>query len=201
MKSQKPRPGKGGRTTRLSFVVFGIAVLTAACSYGYGVYAESKRQDALLPRLALASLVRDARKFEALTGRMPRSFDEIEEFVWKHKGLKPAFDKSGTAYALGNYLYIIHGIDTRATAVWAVPVGPRRDEESSHYVIISTIGIAHWKGAAIKLDDFDKLTPNPEVSELAALGLVRQPDEKQDPKTTRAPVRLPSTRPSAYFDH
>src|SRR5262245_37211710 len=132
MKSQRPTPGKGHRSTRLTFVVFGITVLTAACAYGYSVFAESKRQEALIPRLAVASLVRDARKYEALAGRMPRTFDEIEELVWKHKDPKPVFDKGGTSYTLGNYFYFIHGLDARTATVWAVPVGPRRDEASSH---------------------------------------------------------------------
>ena len=103
-------------------------------------------------------------------------------------------EKGGTAYTLGNYFYFIHGLDARTATVWAVPVGPRRDEASSHFVIIGPAELAHWKGAAIKLDEFDKLIPNPDAGELAALGLVRQPDETDSPKKSQEPPRLPSTQ-------
>lgn len=197
MKSQNPTPGKSGGPKRLTFVIFGLAVLTAACSYGYSVYAENQRQEALLPRLKLSSLIRDVRKYEKLAGRVPRGFDEIEELVWKHKGRKPAFDLDGSAYTLGNYFYVYNALSHDSATVWAVPVGPRREEASTHFVVIGPDAVAHWKGAAIKHEDFSRIVKNPQVSELASLGLVRQPDEiNKAKKKPEKQLKTPSTRAS-----
>lgn len=197
MKSQNPTPGKSGGRTRVTFVIFGLTILAAVCSYGYSVYAESQRFEALKPRLKLSSLIRDVRKYETVAGRVPKGFEEIEELVWKHKGRKPAFDLGGAAYTLGNYFYLYHALDERSATVWAVPLGERREEASTHFVIIGPDAVAHWKGAAIKLDDFSRISTNPQVSELASLGLVRQPDEvNKSKKKAEKHLRTPSTRAS-----
>lgn len=178
MKSQNPTPGKSS-PKRLTFVVFTLALLTAACCYGYRVYAEAKRHEALLPRLRLNSLIRDVRKYESISGRVPRTFEDLESLIWKHKGRKPVFDNNGTSYTLGNFLYMLNAVDDHRATIWAVPLGERREETSTHFVVVTSETLMHWKGAAITFDDFRGISPKPTVAQLAALGLVRVPGATQ----------------------
>jgi hypothetical protein len=197
MKSQTPTPGKGGTPKRLTLLIFGVSILTAASSYGYREYSQWRRHESLMPRLKLSSLVRDIRKFEALTGRVPRSFKELESHVWKHAKGKPVFDLNGAAYTFANYFYLFHGIDARTVTVWAVPVGPRRDETSTHFVVVSPESVAAWKGASLRLDDLAGLTANPTAQELARLGLIRQAgqhDANRQEGPEKRSLRTPSTR-------
>ena len=193
MKSQNPVPGKG-RPKQLTFIVFALAVLTAACAYGYSIYSESERHEALLPRVRLHSLVRDIRKYQTLAGRAPTTFDEIEEIIWKRKGRKPVFENGGAAYTLGHYFYLLSAIDEQRATVWAVPVGERREEASTHFVVVSPKALLHWKGAAIKIEDIHRISGNPPIGELAALGLIRQPDGELRARNPDSKVKPPSAR-------
>jgi hypothetical protein len=185
LKSQNPTPGKTN-SKRLTFIILGLAVLAAACTYAYSVYTEYTKYEAVLPRLRLQTLIRDVRRFESLAGRVPRTFDEIERLVWKHKDRTPTFDKNGTGYALANYFYVLHAVDDSRLTIWAIPLGQRRDEASTHFIIVTSERVLRWRGAALGFDEVGTVSSNPTASELAALGLVRQPDE--------TPAGKPSTR-------
>jgi len=58
--------------------------------------------------------------------------------------------------------------------VWAIPSGPKREEGSTHFLVITPDLIRHWKGPALSKIDIDSIAPAPTTNLLITLGMTEQ---------------------------
>jgi hypothetical protein len=125
------------------------------------------------PRLAADSLVKALRAHHRQTGRFPADFRELEARVWKHKK-SPDFGADGRSLSVANYYYLYTRVNAEGCTIWIVPTGPRREEASTHFLLLSPTNLRRWKGAPLSLDEVRKLPPAPSYAEMAVLGMTEQ---------------------------
>lgn len=159
---------------RISFVMVGLALAALIAVYASVTVATAWRAQKEMPRLAADSLVKALRTHYQQTGRFPADFRELEARVWRHKQA-PDFGVDGRTLSVANYYYIYYPVDARTSTIWIIPTGPRREEGSTHFLLLTTEGLRHWKGAPLSLDEIKKLPQVPQYREMAVLGMTEQP--------------------------
>ena len=164
----------GTRRVRMSFVMVGVTLIGLVIVYASITVASAWRAQNNLPRLAAESLVKSLRTYYQQTGGFPDSFRDLETRVWRHKQA-PDFGTDGRSLSVANYYYIYYPVDAKTCTIWIVPVGPRREEGSTHFLVLTPGGLRRWKGAPLSLDEVKKLPPAvPQYSEMALLGMTEQ---------------------------
>lgn len=159
---------------RISFVMVGISLVGLAVVYAAVTVAAAWRAQNNLPRLAADSLVKALRTYYRQTGSFPASFRELEARVWKHNQA-PNFGTEGRTLTVANYYYIYYPVDAKTCTLWVIPVGPRREEGSTHFLLLTPGGLRRWKGTPLSLDEVKKLPPAvPQYSEMTLLGMTEQ---------------------------
>ena len=159
---------------RISVVMVGISLVALIVTYAAVTIAAAWRAREQMPRLAADSLVKSLRAYHQQTGRFPANFRELEARVWKHKQA-PDFGVDGRSLTVANYYYIYFLVDASTCTVWIVPVGPRREEGATHFLLLTPDGLRRWKGAPLTLDDVKKLpSAVPQYNEMALLGMTEQ---------------------------
>jgi hypothetical protein len=158
---------------RISFILLAVAIVLTVVCYVYSRWAEAQRQQELLPRLAADSMVKGLRQYQRQTGQFPADFAELEQRVWKHTNV-PDFGSAKRTLTLANYYYMYSKVDPLTCAVWAIPSGPRREEGSTHFLVIGPEVIRRWKGPALSKADIDKLEPVPTADVLNIMGMTEQ---------------------------
>lgn len=156
----------------LTMMLLIVSVIAAGSSWAYGTYARLERENRELPKLALATIVRDLRAYHKASGRFPETFEELDG---KRRVEGRAYELGGRAVSMANYFYVLTAVDAHRATVWAVPAGPRRDEAATQFLVVEPVELAVWKGAAIPVADVGSIHGNPTRGELAALGLIEQP--------------------------
>lgn len=165
----------GKSRLRISFVMVAISLVALVVTYATVTIAAAWRAKEQMPRLAAESLVKSLRAYHQQTGRFPSNFRELEARVWKHKQV-PDFGVDGRSLSVANYYYIYYPVDASTCTVWIVPTGPRREEGSTHFLLLTPNGLRRWKGAPLSLDEVKKLPPAvPQYREMAVLGMTEQP--------------------------
>lgn len=159
---------------RISFILLSVAIVLTVVCYAYSGWAEAQRQQELLPRLAADSMVKGLRQYQRQTGQFPGDFAELEQRVWKHTSI-PDFGPAKRTLTVANYYYMYSKVDPLTCAVWAIPSGPRREEGSTHFLVIGPEVIRRWKGPALSKLDIDKLEPVPTTVVLNVMGMTEQP--------------------------
>jgi hypothetical protein len=167
--------GAGKSRLRISFVMVAVSLVALVVTYASVTIASAWRAREQMPRLAADSLVKSLRTYHQQTGSFPASFRDLEARVWKHKQA-PDFGVDGRSLTVANYYYIYYPVDANTCTVWIVPTGPRRDEGSTHFLLLTPGGLRRWKGAPLTLDEVKKLPPAvPQYREMALLGMTEQP--------------------------
>jgi hypothetical protein len=161
------------RQIRVSLVLFGIVIVATIASYAVVSILETRRWSEQAPRLAVDSLVKALRAHHRQTGRFPADFRELEARVWKHK-THPNFGADGRSLSVANYYYLYHPVDIGACTIWIIPTGPRREEGSTHFLLLSPDSLRRWKGAPLSLDEVSKLRGVPRYDEMSLLGMTEQ---------------------------
>lgn len=171
---------------KLTFVILGVSVIVLVISFVYGTWAKAEREKELVPRLAADSMVKSLRQFQRQTGQFPDDFMQLEEGIWKHKTL-PDFGPSKRTLTVANYYYIYGKSNASTCTVWAIPSGPRREEASTHFLVVMPDVIRRWKGPALTKTDVDKIDPEPTGDLLNMLGMTEQKiiDQRTDKKAAR----------------
>ncbi len=162
---------------RVSFALLGATAVAIVVSYAVDAAMESRRWREQAPRLAVDSMVKALRTHHRQTGRFPADFHELEARVWKHK-TRPDFGADGRSLSVANYYYIYYPVDGTTCTIWIIPTGPRRDEGSTHFLLLSPDSMRRWKGAPLSLDEIGKLRGVPQYGEMSLLGMTEQPQIK-----------------------
>lgn len=164
----------GGKTRlRISFLMLGLAAAALVIVYATVGLLDAWRAGQQTPRLAADSLVKALRAYHQQTGRFPADFRELEARVWKHQK-PPDFGADGRSLSVANYYYLYHPVNAGACTIWIVPTGPRREEASTHFLLLAPGNLRRWKGAPLSLDEVRKLPPAPSYAEMAVLGMTEQ---------------------------
>ena len=166
---------EGARKQRfkLTFVILGVGVLVLVISFAYGTWAKTQREREMVPRLAADSLIKSLRQFQRQTGQFPDHFMQVEERIWKHSKV-PDFGASKRTLVVANYYYLYAKSDPMTCSVWAIPSGPKREEGSTHFLVITPDVIRHWKGPALSKSEIDSIAPEPTSNLLITLGMTEQ---------------------------
>jgi hypothetical protein len=158
---------------RLSFVMFAASLAALIVCFIsitlIGVWRVSEQT----PRLAVDSLVKALQTHQRQTGRFPTDFRELEARVWKHKQA-PDYGPDGRSFTFANYFYLYHPVDPSSVTIWIIPIGPRREEGSTHFVLLKPDSLRRWKGAPLSPDEIKNLPPVPQYSLMALLGMTEQ---------------------------
>jgi hypothetical protein len=169
---------------KMTFIILPIALLTMVVSFAYGKWDENKRAQEQVPKLAADSMVKALRQYQRSNGKFPEDLMELEKVVWKHKKV-PDFGPQQKTLTVANYYYVYALVDPLTCTVWAIPSGPKREEGSTHFLVIAPQVIRHWKGPALSNDDITKIVSAPTPALLTMLGLTEQEiiDQRTKPKT------------------
>jgi hypothetical protein len=162
---------------RVSFALLGATAAAIVASYAVDAAMESRRWREQVPRLAVDSMVKALRTRHRQTGRFPGDFRELEARVWKHKN-RPDFGADGRSLSVANYYYLYYPVDGNTCTIWIIPTGPRRDEGSTHFLLLSPESMRRWKGAPLSIDEIGKLRGVPRYGEMSLLGMTEQPQIK-----------------------
>jgi hypothetical protein len=158
---------------RISYLTLGLAAAALVIVHATVALLEAQARERQTPRLAADSLVKALRAHHRQTGRFPADFRELEARVWKRKN-PPDFGADGRGLSVANYYYIYHPVNGGACAIWIVPTGPRRDEGSTHFLLLTPDDLRRWKGAPLSPDDVKRLPATPSYAEMAVLGMTEQ---------------------------
>ncbi|MFP5265194.1 MAG: hypothetical protein ACLGJB_25175 [Blastocatellia bacterium] len=118
-------------------------------------------------------MVKSLRTYYQKTGGFPASFRDLESQVWKHKEA-PDLGVDGRSLSVANYHYIYYPVDAKTCTIWIIPVGPRREEGSTHFLLLTPDSLRRWKGAPLSLDEVKKLPSIPQYREMTVLGMTEQ---------------------------
>jgi len=170
---------------KLTFVILGVTVIVLVISFAYGTWAKTEREKELVPRLGADNMVKYLRQFQRQTGQFPDDFMQLEERMWKHKKL-PDFGPSKRTLTVANYYYVYGKSNASTCTVWAIPSGPKREEVSTHFLVVTPDTIRRWKGPALTKADIDRVDSDPTVALLNMLGLTEQPmiDQRKEKRSS-----------------
>jgi hypothetical protein len=161
------------RGLRMSFVTLGASVAAMIIAYAATTILEARRLREQTPRLGVDSLVKALRSHHRQTGRFPNDFLELDARVWKRKSA-PDFGADNRSMSVANYYYIYTRVDAGAATIWIIPTGPRREEGSTHFLLLTPDNLRRWKGAPLSLEEAKRLSPVPQYREMALLGMTEQ---------------------------
>lgn len=189
-------PGKGKEWARPSYLVLIASIILYGGAHAYAAYkaahAHAAAFEAAKPILALNSFVGDLNAFYMRQRplRYPSDLRELDAAIWKPKRQAgrpdPQFTDANRTYVVDNYMYVYTLSKAQGECgVFATPVGPRREEEQSHFILVSPQGVTrHWKGAALSDKDLAILPQIgiPTLNQLTTLGLVeiKEPTKKPE---------------------
>jgi hypothetical protein len=161
------------RRLRMSFLILGASMAAIIIAYATTTILEVRQLREQTPRLAVDSLVKALRTYHRQTGRFPDNFGELEARVWKHKSA-PDFGADNRSMSVANYFYIYTRVDAGAATIWIIPTGPKREEGSTHFLLLTPENLRRWKGAPLSLEEAKRLPPVPQYREMAMLGMTEQ---------------------------
>lgn len=158
---------------KLTFVILAVSIVVVIVSFAYGTWARTEREKQTVPRLAADSMVKALRQYQRQNGQFPDDFVALEERVWKHRSV-PDFGPSKRTLTVANYYYVYSKSGPLTCTVWAIPSGPKREEGSTLFLVISPDVIRRWKGPALSKGDIDRIAPAPTGDLLNMLGMTEQ---------------------------
>lgn len=189
-------PGRGKMSLRPSHILLIIAILVYAGARIYAAYKQAhqhtNKYEQAAPVLALNSFVGDLKAFymKQRPLRFPKDLAEMDAVIWKPRRQAgrpdPQFADSNHTYVVDNYKYVYTlSKNPSECGVFAAPLGPRREEANTLFVLVTAQGAARtWKGAALSDKDLELLAQIgiPTENQLSYLGLVEQKEQSKPAK-------------------
>jgi len=166
---------EGARKQRIkiTFVMLPVCILIVIICYVYGAWARAEKEKQLVPRLGVASMVKGLRQYQREMGQFPGDFSELDKRIWKYK-TAPDFGSTKRTLSVANYYYVYAKSDPLTCTIWAIPSGPRREEGSTHFLVVTPDVIRNWKGPALAKADIDRISSTPTGALLNVLGMTEQ---------------------------
>jgi hypothetical protein len=129
-------------------------------------------------------MVKGLRQYQRETGQFPGDFSELDKRIWKYK-TAPDFGSTKRTLSHWNYYYVYAKSDPLTCTIWAIPSGPKREEGSTHFLVVTPDVIRNWKGSALGKADIDRISSEPTGDLLNMLGMTEQKviDQRQASKS------------------
>jgi hypothetical protein len=162
---------------KIAHATFALAMLAGVGGYGWHLYSLFRDAQANMPQPRIEKLIKDLRLFHSRAKRFPKNFTEMNELIW-HTRPAPKYGAEGRQARVRNYYYFYTSVSDDQCAVWAIPLGPRRDYASSYFFVISNTWARIWEGKSMSDEGIAKLPSIPTPNDLIALGLHEQPSRK-----------------------
>lgn len=169
---------------KLSLVVAPAALCLVVVIYVYSLWRDDRKKSDDLPVEAVSQMMRDLLAFHEKRGGFPDDLQKLENVVWEKKPRE--FSVSNRALNYRNYYYFYTRISPHQFTLWAIPTGVSREESPTWFLAAAPEACRRWKGAALPLEQVDKIEPNPSIKNLGVLGMIEQPvvDLKNRQKAT-----------------
>lgn len=153
-------------------------------AYIYSLWSVDRKKSMEAPVEGASMMMRDLLRFHEKRGGFPEDLQKLEGVVWERKN-RP-FSVENRALNHRNYYYFYTQISHHQFTLWAIPTGSQREDAPTWFLVVAPDVCRRWKGAALPLEQVDRIEPNPSVKELGSLGLIEQPlvDLKSQQKAT-----------------
>jgi hypothetical protein len=158
----------------VTFVVLPVCILIVIICYVYGAWARAESEKQLVPRLGVDSMVKALRQYQRETGQFPEDFSELDKRIWKYKTV-PDFGSTKRTLVHANYYYVYAKTGPLTCTIWAIPSGPKREDGSTLFLVVTRDVIRRWKGPALGKADIDRISSEPTGDLLNMLGMTEQP--------------------------
>ena len=170
---------------KLSLIIAPVALLLVVVIYVYSLWRDDRKKAEDLPVEAVSQMMRDLLRFHDKRGGFPDDLQKLEGVIWE-KNKNRAFSVGNRAFNHRNYYYFYTQITPHQFTLWAIPTGVSREDAPTWFLVVAPDGCRRWKGAALPLEQVDRIEPNPSLKELGSFGLIEQPliDLKNQQKAT-----------------
>jgi hypothetical protein len=159
---------------KVAHATFALAMLAGVGGYGWHLYSLFRNAQVNLPQPQIEKLVKDMRLFHSRVKRFPRNFSEINDLIW-HTRPMPDYGPEGRQARTRNYYYYYTRVDEQTCAIWALPIGPRRQDGASFFLVLTPGWQRTWRGKAIEEGAISSLPAIPQPDRLAELMMREQP--------------------------
>ena len=169
---------------KLSLIVAVIALVIVVVAYIYSLWSVDRKKQAEVPVEAVSMMMRDLLRFHEKRGGFPEELQKLEGVIWERKNR--LFSAENRAINHRNYYYFYTQISHHQFTLWAIPMGKEREDAPTWFLVVSPEICRRWKGAALPLEQVDRIEPNPSLKKLGVFGLIEQPimDLKSTEKAT-----------------
>lgn len=170
---------------KISLIIAPVALLLVVVIYVYSLWRDDRKKTEDLPVEAVSQMMRDLLRFHDKRGGFPDDLQKLEGVIWE-KNKNRAFSVANRALNHRNYYYFYTQITPHQFTLWAIPTGVSREDAPTWFLVVAPDGCRRWKGAALPLEQVDRIESNPSLKELGSFGLIEQPliDLKNQQKAT-----------------
>jgi hypothetical protein len=158
---------------KLSLIVASFALLAVVAAYIYSLWSVDRIKQAEMPVEAVSMMMRDLLRFHEKRGGFPEDLQKLEGVIWERKDR--LFSAYNRALNHRNYYYFYTQISPHQFTLWAIPTGKEREDAPTWFLVVSPDICRRFKGAALPLEQIDRIEPNPTLQKLGVFGLIEQP--------------------------
>lgn len=158
---------------KLSLIVAVMALLIVIVAYIYSLWSIDRKKSAEMPVEAVSMMMRDLLRFHEKRGGFPVDLQKLEGVVWERK--TRLFSADNRAINHRNYYYFYTQISPHQFTLWAIPTGSQREDAPTWFLVVSPEVCRRFKGAALPLEQIDRIEANPTLKKLGIFGLIEQP--------------------------
>lgn len=158
---------------KLSLIVAVLALLIVVAAYIYSLWSVDRQKQAEMPVESVSMMMRDLLRFHEKRGGFPENLQKLEGVVWERKNR--VFSAENRALNHRNYYYFYTQISPHQFTLWAIPTGKERDDAPTWFLVVSPDICRRFKGAALPLEQIDRIEANPTLKKLGVFGLIEQP--------------------------
>ena len=159
---------------KISLLLIPMAILIVVGTYIYSLWASDKQRVAELPVEGANVLMRDLLAFHKKRGGFPKDLKELEGVVWENKEDR-SYSNSKLGITRRHYYYLYSPFGHHRFTLWAIPIGPQREEAATWFLVVTPELHRSWKGGSLGPEDAKRLSLDPSLNELSVLGLIEQP--------------------------
>lgn len=150
-----------------------MALLIVVAAYIYSLWSVDRKKQAEMPVEAVSMMMRDLLRFHEKRGGFPDDLQKLEGVVWERKNR--LFSADNRAINHRNYYYFYTQISPHQFTLWAIPTGNQREDAPTWFLVVSPDICRRFKGAALPLEQIDRIDANPTLKKLGVFGLIEQP--------------------------
>ena len=158
---------------KLSLVIAPILLCLVVVIYIYSLWRADRKKADDLPVEAVSQMMRDLLRFHEKRGGFPDDLRELVGVIWEKKDR--SFSVAGRALNHRNYYYFYTRVSHHQFTLWGIPTGNSREESPTWFLVVAPDACRRWKGAALPLEQVDRIEPNPSLKDLGTHGMIEQP--------------------------